>query len=311
MKTKKRFISWGHKIHTHTHSYIHVAFGKAFEYLGYEVYYFDDDDDVSNFDFSDCLFLTEGQVDKNIPIRKDSRYILHNCDAEKYQDTSYLLLQVYTGGAPGTNGKINDLSGIENRGESLDKCIFYDNSGPVLYQPWATDLLPHEIEKDLIVVNNKTALFVGSINAGSGGNENQVRPFAAACNRNGYEFTGHVTQFGQSGVKNNQSFEQNRKAIADSEIAPALVGTWQKEHDYIPCRIFKNISYGKLGLTNSSISNYILDGTVIYNDSEEQLFYDYLSMDVEKQKRLFKSSSKLIAEKHTYLNRIDTILERF
>ena len=47
----------------------------------------------------------------------------------------------------------------------------------------------------------------------------------------------------------------DKKIIANSEIAPAIVGSWQKEHEYVPCRIFKNISYGKLGMTNSEIVN--------------------------------------------------------
>ena len=33
--------------------------------------------------------------------------------------------------------------------------------------------------------------------------------------------------------------------IQESIIAPALQTDWQVEHEYIPCRIFKNISYGK------------------------------------------------------------------
>ena len=70
-----KVVIWGHKLHTHTHSYIHNAFYLAFRNLGYQVFWFDDNDDVSNFDFSDSLFLTEGQVDRKIPVREDCQYI--------------------------------------------------------------------------------------------------------------------------------------------------------------------------------------------------------------------------------------------
>jgi hypothetical protein len=39
----------------------------------------------------------------------------------------------------------------------------------------------------------------------------------------------------------------NVAAIRRSRIAPAIAGRWQVEHNYLPCRMFKNISYGQLG----------------------------------------------------------------
>ena len=83
----KKFIAWGLKLHSHTHSYIHVAYCKAFQYLGYDVYHLDDSDDISNFDFTNSIFLTAGICDKNIPIIKEAKYILHNCEElEKYKN---------------------------------------------------------------------------------------------------------------------------------------------------------------------------------------------------------------------------------
>lgn len=80
-----KVVIWGHKLHSHTHSYIHQRFYRAFQYMKYIIYWFDDTDDVSNFDFSNTLFITEGQVDKNIPMRNDCYYMLHNVDQEKYK----------------------------------------------------------------------------------------------------------------------------------------------------------------------------------------------------------------------------------
>ena len=51
-------IIWGHKLHTHTHSYIHNAYYKAFKKMGYETHWFDNNDDVSGFNFDNCIFLT-------------------------------------------------------------------------------------------------------------------------------------------------------------------------------------------------------------------------------------------------------------
>ena len=64
-----KIIIWGHKLHSHTHSYIHQAFNIAFTHLKYNVLWLDDNDDISNINFENVLFLTEHQVCKNIPIR--------------------------------------------------------------------------------------------------------------------------------------------------------------------------------------------------------------------------------------------------
>ena len=65
----KTAVVWGHKLFSHTHSYVHEGFARAFQFLGYDVHWLDDTDDVSGIDFSGALFITEGQVDRRIPIR--------------------------------------------------------------------------------------------------------------------------------------------------------------------------------------------------------------------------------------------------
>ena len=75
---QSKVIIWGHKLHSHTHSYIHNSYFKAFKFLGYEVFWFDHNDDVSGFDFSNCIFFTEDQVKKGIPLRNDCKYIAHH-----------------------------------------------------------------------------------------------------------------------------------------------------------------------------------------------------------------------------------------
>ncbi len=99
-KPFKKVVLWGHKLHSHTHSWIHWAFYRAFEHLGYDVLWLDNSDNIKGIDFSDSLFITEGQVDHNMPLREDGRYILHNCDSKRYnklrQQGKVLTLQRYT-----------------------------------------------------------------------------------------------------------------------------------------------------------------------------------------------------------------------
>ena len=95
-----KVVIWGVKLHSHTHSYIHWAFDRAFRYLGYSVYWLDNADDISDLDLSNALFLTVGLADQKIPLREDGWYILHNVERAKYahlyRQGRCITMQVYT-----------------------------------------------------------------------------------------------------------------------------------------------------------------------------------------------------------------------
>lgn len=132
-----KVVIWGHKLHTH--SYVHNAFYKAFHHLGYETHWFEDGESVEGFDFSNTLFITEGQVDNGIPLRSDCRYILHNCPSDKYNSLplkNRICLQVYT-----------DDVREQPSFAKVAPCIYYDVQARCVIMPWATDLLPHEIDE--------------------------------------------------------------------------------------------------------------------------------------------------------------------
>lgn len=293
----KQVVIWGHKLHTHTHSYIHEAFFHAFSHLGYPTYWLDKDDPVDGIDFSDTLFLTEGQADAEIPLRTDGLYILHNCEVKKYANIPKerkLILQVYT----------DDVLRYPQF-LKIAPCCYVDFTDRVVYMPWATDLLPHQIEAvktqmESRVRENKV-YWVGTIGAGEFGNIEQLQPFMRACEENGIDFV-HC-----SGL--DQASQQER--IGSSFLAPAIVGEWQQTKGYIPCRIFKNMSYGKMGLTNSYRVYELFENKIIYNPDTYQLFFDGMhAMDSLSQEDLFQMMD-WIKEKHTYLNRIELIVRSF
>ena len=72
------------------------------------------------------------------------------------------------------------------------------------------------------------------------------------------------------------------------------------------CRVFKNISYGHLGLTNSEEMYKELEGNCIFNPDTKQLFYD--GMKNKNNNNLILNAMKLVKENHTYINRINSLL---
>ena len=286
----KKAIVWGCGLHQHTNSYVYAAFHKAFKAMGFDAYWLNKDSDVSGMDFANSLFITEGQHDGNIPLRNDCKYVTHNCCDPKWETVkreNRLGLQVYT----------DDVLQWETTKLAPGTYVSADGHG--LFQPWATDLLPEEINLDWADLPRKNEChWVGTYSTGEFGNTNEIDQFKAAARENGISF--HFHPPGSS------SFEDNKRLIQESYLAPAIHGTWQARKGYIACRVFKNISYGQMAGTNCLRAAEIFDGNLIFNSDCRQLFHD-LKKIMEDKGRV-KSLMKIVKEKHTYINRVQTIL---
>lgn len=283
-------VVWGHKLFSHTHSYVHEGFARAFRHLGYDVYWVDDHDDVSGIDFGGALFLTEGQVDTRIPIRRDCKYVLHNCDGQRYASVrgNCLTIQVYCAN--------------QVRSRTLDRvgsAAYYADG--VLYQPWATDLLPNEIRfESADLPREAESYWIGTIGEGRFGNVRELDGFRRACAERGVAFI----------QRRSVSRDTHIELVQRSCLAPAVAGTWQLEEGYVPCRIFKNISYGQLGVTNSTAVDELFDGRLVFNADTYQLF-----ADAEEARRRPGAAARVrelmatVRDRHTFVNRIEAILE--
>lgn len=286
-----KVIIWGHPLHSHTHSYIHMAFFKAFQHLGYEVYWVSNVDEIQDIDISNALFITEGQVDASIPKRKDCYYVLHNCRADEYSDLvdRSILLQVYT----------HDCLAYVT--EKLGECMYTNVAERMIFLPWATDLLPHEIEgmKETVQLEKeRNVTWIGTIGQGVFGNKNEIDGFAQACTENDIVFKGYT----------NLSPDKNIQLIQESYLAPAIQGAWQCENGYIPCRIFKNISYGQWGITNNKTVYDLFEGRIVYNSDTYQLFYDAQAYVKNSCINELYELMDFVKNNHTYINRIETLL---
>jgi hypothetical protein len=238
----------------------------------------------------ECLFLTESQVDSFIPINPNAFYVLHNCDLSKYEViplNNKLILQVFTRDVFSRN--------IVQVKDNLFE--FWQEDTNTVYAPWATDLLPYEIDENisnLKVQNNNNAVFVGSYWGGLHGNNKELDKFKEGCQQNNIDFK----------VLSNVEQSQSIKIIQQGYIAPAIVGNWQKTKGYIPCRIFKNVSYGQLGVTNSREAHEAINKLGVYNRDEIQLSKDALEKNNDLDLR--KQAMEFVRDNHTYINRIET-----
>lgn len=287
---------WGWPLHSHTHSYIHNGFYRAFRELGVPTRWHDDKRGVAV--EPNTLFITEGQVDKHIPIRSDCYYLLHNCDFDRYRHLPperWLTLQAWT--AESIEDGLAILGSRHTR---------FDAQANVLYMPWATDLLPREIDAN---IRNLPAL---------------ARQKKSGCHFTGYfiedpwhrvrqllkERGVEFSALGGYGLRN-VSVEENQKRVQKSIIAPALQPAEQVRRGYIPCRIFKNISYGAFGVTNHALVANLFDDRIVFGDTLESAIDRALRYARERDLAQDAAVMARVRDEHTYLNRVRAIEHAF
>jgi len=321
----KKFIVWGYPLHSHTHSYVHSAIVKAAKSIGLDTYWFDDGNYPSKdgFDYEDCLFFTEGYADDHIPILDSSTYMVHVCrNPKKYLEKEARLIDIRY-----NVKEIFDVNYHYVRGDNVEKindCLYYEklqnDSGltnrqfegkhinyEAIYLTWATDLLPSEILDEYVEIPRQNrVIWLGTL---SESNLKEVRPFAQACADNGVQFL-HNDPWSSP-----MSFTDAMHATQVSYLSPDIRGSG--DHDlhtgtnhlktgYVACRQFKNISYGQLGMTNSSEAHRVLEELTIFNEDTAALFYDG-RLKIE-DKKLILQQMKLVREKHTWISRLKDLI---
>jgi hypothetical protein len=304
-----KVVVWGHKLldarTANTFAFIHDSWYRTFKSMGYDVLWLDNNDDLSGISFENCLFLTEGQVDQNMPVVASSKYVLHNCNLNKYRGIikNVLNLQVYT----------HDCLARDVVPVDAEQYAFYqkeaDFSRPdhccdnrTLYQPWATNLLPDEIDPDKTIASlyqrQKRIFWVGSIMGGPHRNDDKIQELILAAKAEGVQFI-------HAKLQN----DLQPRAIAESWVAPAVQGTWQVDKGYIPCRVFKNLSFGRMTPTNSPTVMRLFKDKLPFSQDVGEMYRLGAAWEQNPDLQTLRELIVLVKEKHTFVNRVNNILK--
>lgn len=286
-----KFIIWRHKLHESTHSYIHSSYNKAFQYLGYETYWVDSKDYLSSIDFSDAVFFVEGSCSDDIPKLPNCKYITHHLDTEKLTSMGIPYENIL---------KLGNYLPREEVHEKVEDLAYWDSSTRTLYQCWGTDLLPHEIDIDGYIPFNpsrKTLNYVAMLYEQGPW---WAEEFATLLDRDfGVDFkvfTQHV------------SHEKNIQLIRESFLCPDFRSDWHLECGYIPCRMWKNISYGRITGTNSPYVKRALGDYVVFGGTPQTLYQNLLSSEQNRSINM-KDAMMFVRDNHTFINRVNNILK--
>ncbi len=299
----KRIIIWGLKNKYHTHRHIHQAFYKNAKKLGYSTLWLEDEKKSQSLILPGDLILTADPVgrmvpekfqlkDYNLPIRDDIFYCFHHVKdifKNNIKRENYINLDFYS----------NDS---EKSDIKIDEVRYFNTATQTLFQPWGTDLLAEEFKKPIF--NGKTRLFfwIGSI-------------------WNDHLNRGNITKIKElkEVLKSKKIIFIHLRFIPDlfniffirlSRIAPAITGQHQENVNYLPCRMFKNISYGQLGLTNIQKFKDILGDSFIESISTTELIEKGLSIKKNEYIKLVQKQQDII-KKYTYKESIENIIKAF
>jgi hypothetical protein len=287
--------------------------------MEYDVYWFHDKDYPEDFDYTNCLFIGEGFADKKIPINDTSCYLIMYCPSPiKYQESGrYIDVRM---SAVNFKDHIQEYSIDKNTAIKIGPACYFvpktlktvkvkndyvdyemDDYDKV-YIAWATNLLPDEFEEEDIYLERENSIyFFGTISAhGVCENYSNWQPFLKACNDNQIKFI-HNDPW-QNPVSMRDVIINTQKSLLGIDIR----GPEHLKQKLLTCRVFKNISYGHLGLTNSKSVYEELEGNCIYNENTEELFYD--GVKNRSNYKLISDGMKFVQENHTYINRVNTLL---
>jgi hypothetical protein len=286
---------------THTHSYIHGGYKRAFEYLGYETHWLDHKSkDLNNFPTKGTLFFTEDQVDQKIPISDKSGYVTHHSSKQIYSELSLKRLNLCNYVADLNTNESFNYPG--NTVEKIDATTFIDVKSKALYQPWATNLLPYEIDPEFVVSrarHPKKINYVGTI-----GHDN-ILPFMKEFRKASMHRGVKVKVY--SGV----SDERAQKLVSESLISVDVRGDWHRERGYVPCRIWKNLSYGLHVGSNSPLLDLVFQGRITISRTPIELLEKTLAATNSATRRQLQENMIWVRDNHTFVNRAKSCLDAF
>lgn len=316
-----KFIIYGFKSITCTHHFIHLSVEKAVKNLGYDTYWLDNNHQLESSFFDNSIIFTEGWETDKLPISKNSVYIIHHFGTK--QEGRYNHNQKYIT----NNNKVFDLrflcENFEDHNqawnvkfrdlEKIDSCTYLQSNSNYncIYQPWATDLLPNEIdENDVYIPKDNIVYYLGTISNGwynsvipnwKLNNRDDVNKFIKACKENNIDFIENDP------IKNPMGINEYKKLYQKSYLSPDIRDYHKKEVGYIPCRVFKNISYGNLGMTNSKIVFDFFEQDIAYHEDPYELFY--LAQNMKTDYNKLKNMVRFVKSNHTYVHRIQSLLK--
>lgn len=291
-----RLVVWGGLSNLDSFRHINRHYFEAARKLGIDSNWCDDKYyNMDNLTPGTTVFVADVYARELGAARPGVNYVIHNFDSShilcQTADPKQLLrLQVWTHDA---------------FGEEWDKCRQFSVEDGILFQPWGTNLLAEEFLEPVFNPFSREAVFVGAVwseltQYGELGNEQTIKTLIEIFKYHGVSLK----------LLTHISDQENVNAVRAARLAPAIAGGWQTDHGYLPCRCFKNASYGAAMFTNVPAINNLFKDACVAADSAPGLVDKMLSMKQREYIDLVMSQQR-IAARYTYRESIQAIDRAF
>ena len=297
----RKVVIWGLRRQWHSHRFIHQGFFETFRHLGIPVVWTDCGSDPGIIE-SDDLVITSNFWGRGIPkgttlapLRDGAFYCFHGFAHAGYAGTDRqprhevdrkhsLNLEVFLDAATAAS-------------DQWDTVTYFDKRSKTLHQPWGTNL-PEERFRAPVISRSPFVFWVGAIwnNALNQGNRAEIDELRSVLRLRSLRFV-HL------------KFIPDCVSIAAtraSRVNPAIAGRWQVENNYLPCRMFKNISYGQLGISNVPKLSELYRDCTIPGRSIAELIDNALCLSTTDIIGLVEAQQE-ITRQHTYVHKIRNI----
>ena len=295
IKRFNKVVVWGLKTSGHSSGHIHRHFHETLKKLGLNTCWVDDYKENKHIIEKGDMVIAINVASDNLPIKKGVYYCLHNCDAEihnKIEPSKNIRLQIYT-----------NHSRAMNSDQKWNEVTLFDTKTSTLFQPWASDLLGEEFMEPVFEPASRTVYWVGGIwnNEYNQGNLEEIQILKEVLGKRGIKFVQ------LENIQDTLNIEHVRKSF----IAPTIAGRWQVKHNYLPCRMWKNIAYGQLGVSNVKKFNDIFTGCSVPGENIEELVQNTLELSLAEYRDMTYQQQEIVKKNHTYVNRLLNIARAF
>jgi hypothetical protein len=289
-----KVIIWGLRSSFHSHKFIHQAFFDSLIGMGKDAIWVDDKHANSDLVRKGDTVFTVDVASKYLPIVKGARYVLHNINPGSIGiDRDFVNLQVFTKTSTGENVGL--------------PYVQWDVDARTLYQPWGVPTSPSAWMKPK-QFNSHTEFWIGSIwnNELNQGNADFMATYKKSLASYNLKFKqkGTTTIFRPNGL----SEESAAKLINKSPIGAAVVGNWQRENMYVPCRLFKNIAAGAIPSSNSDFTELFDEGIGVFDNNPKTLIQQVMDISTsQKIIRVNEAQNKILP--YTYDKGLERIFK--
>lgn len=287
LKKYSGVVVWGLFSHTtstqrHVHRHIHDTVKK----IGYPVFWCDNLPENNSLIPDGSLVLSSVECCDKIQHKRSDWYVQFHTVAPISACQNFLHLRVYGD------------SDIGKETVHWNSTTMFNKTAHLLSQSYGTDLLPEKFFPP-VFSNSKVVNWIGSIwqDKNGHGNIENIEKLKKAISRHGLEFRSF----------SNISDSENSQRVRESRIAPAIGGKFQTV-SMMPCRIWKNISYGQLGATNLDKAVEVFGSNLIYDSNIDVLIDKVVSIGEKEYKEMTLAQQEIVAREHTYLDWIYNVL---